>query len=224
MYTGILLVDKPVGLSTFDLIRVFKKNNHFEGKIGHAGTLDVFAGGLVILLLNTTRHFADFQEHKKHYLASVRLDASSTTLDIEGKVTHFENDEKIQKDSIQGSIDQFIGTHEQNIPSYSAAKFEGKPLYKHAAQGNLVTHKSKPITVYDLSLLALKYPLATLNITCSSGTYVRQLTYDLFKKIGIESFLFGLTRTQIGEYQIKDAVSLQDIYNQNWVDRLIPYP
>ncbi len=218
---GILLVNKPIGYSTFDIIRDFKRHTSFKGKIGHAGTLDVFANGLVILLINTTKQFSSFQELKKHYLASVRLGVSSTTLDIEGELNKQQDSQKPSKEEIQNILCHFIGTYEQTIPSYSAAKFEGKPLYKHAREGNMIIHKSKSTTIETLDLLAYKYPLATLRISCSSGTYIRQLTYDLFKEISQESLLFSLTRTQIGEYLLKDAISLEDFLTDSWKNHLI---
>src|SRR5689334_4501521 len=143
---GILLINKPVGYSTFDIIRDFKRGTSFKGKIGHAGTLDVFADGLAILLVNTTKDFAKFQELQKHYTANVRLGISSTTLDVKGEFTPQENASKVTREQLLKILPTFVGTYKQTIPSYSAAKFEGKPLYKHARKGNIVSHKSKPAT------------------------------------------------------------------------------
>lgn len=218
---GILLVNKPIGYSTFDVIRDFKRGTSFKGKIGHAGTLDVFAEGLVILMVNTTKHFAKFQELQKHYQASVRLGVSSSTLDVEGEFTPQENLIKLSRDEIFTNITSFIGTYEQKIPNYSAAKFEGKPLYKHAREGNLISHKSKPATIYNFELTSYKFPLATFNVSCSSGTYIRQLTYDFFQKLNQESFLFSLKRTQIGEYQLSNSIEVSSFRNETWQKHLV---
>jgi tRNA pseudouridine55 synthase len=218
---GILLVNKPIGYSTFDIIRDFKRGTSFKGKIGHAGTLDVFAQGLAILLVNTTKDFAKFQELQKHYQANVRLGISSSTLDVEGEFTPQKDTPQISREQLLETLPNFVGTYEQTIPSYSAAKFEGKPLYKHAREGNLISHKSKPATIHSFELIAYKYPVATLGISCSSGTYIRQLTYDLFQKLNLDSFLFGLTRTQIGKYQLKNAAPISSFSDQTWQNYLI---
>ncbi len=219
MQKGILLVNKPIGYSTFDVIRDFKRITSFKGKIGHAGTLDVFANGLIILLINTTKSFSDFQQLTKYYQASVRLGVSSITLDIEGELIHQPMSPKPSRSDINSTLESFIGSYEQSIPAYSAAKFKGQPLYKHAQKGELLTHKSKPVTIYTLNLIAYKYPLVTLAASCSSGTYIRQLTVDLFNSLGIDSFLFGLTRTQIGEYHLHDALDIKDL--SLWESKLI---
>lgn len=217
--TGILLVNKPVGISTFDVIRRFKKATDFEGKIGHAGTLDVFASGLIILLLNTTKDFARFQTLKKYYQAQVRLGISSTTLDIEGKLTDQKASPKPEVSQILAAFQPFLGPIDQSIPAYSAAKYQGQPLYKHALKGTPIIHKSKPVTIYSLDLLAYKYPLVNTAISCSSGTYIRQLTADIFTSLNIDSFLFGLVRTQIGEYHLENAISLDQL--SLWKEKLV---
>lgn len=216
---GILLVNKPIGYSTFDVIRDFKRATSFKGKVGHAGTLDVFADGLVILMVNTTKSFAKFQELEKEYQASLKLGSSSTTLDIEGDITLQNDPPKPSKEQIIEALTQHLGTQEQSIPSFSAAKFEGQPLYKHALKGNLITNKSKQVTIHSLQLIAYKHPLVTFTVTCSSGTYIRQLSRDIFKDLGIESFLFGLTRTKIGDYHLKDAISIKEL--ANWQKKLV---
>ncbi len=215
-------MNKPIGLSTFDLIRLFKRANPtFKGKIGHAGTLDVFAQGLVILLINTTKHFAHFQTLTKDYQAGVRLGASSPTLDIEGALTEKPLDFYPSFSALQALLPQFVGSYNQTIPQYSAAKQGGKSLYSLARRGATIIPKSKPVTIDSLELIAYKYPLVNIKVICSSGTYIRQLTFDIFKKLDIDSLLFSLTRTQIGEYQLKNSISPTEF--GDWEKNLISF-
>lgn len=218
---ALLPINKPISLSTFDLIRIFKRTNEPEYKVGHAGTLDVFADGLVILLLGTaTKKFADFQNLPKTYLATARLGVNSTTLDTEGSFTTQKSPPKPSKTELESIFTAFPREYEQTVPAYSAAKHEGNPLYKHALKGKIIS-KSKPVQIYELKLVAYKYPLITFTTTVSSGTYVRQLSVDLFAKLKLHSFLTTLTRNQIGEYKLESAATLQDLYNDTWQSHLL---
>lgn len=218
---GILLVNKPIGYSTFDVIRDFKRATSFKGKVGHAGTLDVFANGLVILMVNTTKEFAKFQELKKHYTASVRLDVSSNTLDVEGNLNHHEAVDKLTKEQILDAIQKHTGEYEQAIPSFSAAKQGGQPLYKLARENKQIVSKSKTVHIYSINLIAYKHPIVTIEVACGSGTYIRQLSYDIFQSLNTQSFLFSLTRTQIGEYQLNQAIEITDFSSSDWENKLI---
>jgi tRNA pseudouridine55 synthase len=217
---GILLVNKPVALSTFDLIRKFKKESGFTGKIGHAGTLDVFAHGLIVLLFgDATKRFDDLQEMNKEYLAQVRLGYSTKTLDIEGDFVGSEIADKSAGSDIEKVLPNFLGNQNQQTPVYSATKFSGKPMYKLARRGEF-PRLARTISVEAIELLAYKYPLVNLRIVCSSGTYVRQLTYDIFKSLRHESFLFGLQRVKIGEYTLDKAIDMAD-FADGWKSRVL---
>jgi tRNA pseudouridine55 synthase len=160
---------KPVGLSSYDLIRKFKKDNDYSGKIGHAGTLDPFAAGLVLLLLGkATKKFNEINKWDKTYLAGLRLGAVSNTGDPEGQIKQI-SDKKPTLDQIKKSFKSFIGQINQKVPAYSAAKHQGSPLYKLARQGKKI-EKSKMVEIKDIKLISYKYPLLSLEITCSSGT------------------------------------------------------
>lgn len=222
MANGILLLNKPTGLSTFDLIRVFKKAIKPDFKVGHAGTLDVFANGLSILLLGSaTKNFSLFQTLPKTYLATARLGYSSPTLDIEGDLTPQTNPPSIGREKIEVLFNNFPRQYHQSVPAYSAAKHQGQPLYRHARKGNAITNKTKPVTIHQLELIAYRSPLVTFNTSVSSGTYIRQLSCDLFTQLKLDSFLSSLTRTRIGPYQLKDAINLDTLYNKNWHQHLI---
>ncbi len=212
MESGIILVNKPVGISTFDCIRAFKRQTGFTGKVGHAGTLDVFASGLVILLLGkATRDFAQFQGGEKEYIASARLGISSNTLDIEGTLVEQSDAFIPKREQIEETMKNFVGEYDQKVPKFSAAKFQGQPLYKLARQGKTVVNRSKVVKVSKLELIGYKYPVVTFRVVVSSGTYVRQLSWDLFRKLNIDSFLFSLSRTKVGVYTLSQAKELSDL-------------
>ncbi len=198
----IIPVYKPPGLSSYDVIRKFKKETGFKGKIGHAGTLDPFAEGLLILLTDKdTKRFEEFQKYPKTYLAGVKLGEKSNTLDVEGKIEKGRL-RKLKREEIESALKKFTGKLKQKVPEFSAVKHKGKPLYKLAKQGKAPI-KEKEVEVYSAKLIAFKNPLVTLEFTVSSGTYIRQLTYDIFDSLGVDSFLYFLKRTKIGKYEIE---------------------
>ncbi len=219
---GLLPVNKPIGMSSADVIRVFKRSANFKGKIGHAGTLDVFAQGLVILMLGkATKKFDELQQQNKVYQAGVRLGYRSDTLDVEGWLVQQTNDQRPALAEVLNAMHQFEGEYEQSVPQYSAAKQDGQPLYKLAREKKAIKPKSKNVTIQALELITYKYPLATFNVKCSSGTYVRQLTNDIFSELGLESFLFYLQRTQIGFITLDRACELNDFSNDQWQEYLL---
>lgn len=214
---GLLPVNKPVGLSSTDVIRIFKRSTKFSGKIGHAGTLDVFADGLVILMLGkATKQFDSLQTQTKVYQAGVRLGYRSNTLDVEGQLTEQPDDQRPSLAQVVNATAPFVGEIEQAIPKFSAAKQNGQPLYKLARQQQEIIPKSKVVTVEKIEVTAYKYPLASLNVTCSSGTYIRQLTWDIFQTLAIDSFLFSLRRTKIGHISLREACELSEFSSGTW--------
>lgn len=220
--SGLLPVNKPSGMSSFDVIRVFKKSTQFKGKIGHAGTLDVFAEGLLILMLGkATKQFDELQKRDKVYQAGVRLGYSSDTLDVEGQLTKQEKDYRPTLAQVVATAEGMEGKQEQEVPKYSAAKQNGQPLYKLARQGKKIIPKTKSVEVFDINVTAYKFPLATIDVRCSSGTYIRQLTADIFNQLELDSFLFKLQRTRIGNIYLQQAASLEDIKNQRWLEHVL---
>lgn len=208
---------KPVGPSSYDLIRIFKRAAGFRGAVGHGGTLDPFASGVVLLLLgDATKRFSELQRVPKTYLAGVRLGYESTTLDVEGDLMKTSGAEKrISRADIERVLPRFVGSFEQSIPSFSAAKYRGKPLYAYARRGKRVERR-KQVRVERISLLSYRCPLASLEIVCGSGTYVRQLAYDIFKALGVSSMLFSLERTRIGTFDRGTCAALADIEAERW--------
>jgi tRNA pseudouridine55 synthase len=219
---GILPVYKPVGMTSFDVIREYKRAVHPNFKVGHGGTLDPFADGVLLLLLGkATKRMNELAELPKTYRATAVLGAKSDTLDVTGKISKQElgiRNQEITLTRIQGSVEKFVGSIEQEIPEYSAAKINGVPRYKLARRGEVMERKTKLVQIYDLRFMKIEKERVEFMAKVSSGTYIRQLSYDIFKSMGIESYLESLTRTKIGEYNLDNCCQIEDFTSLKWQD------
>jgi tRNA pseudouridine55 synthase len=204
-----ILVDKPKGWTSADVVAYLKKKNKLK-KVGHAGTLDPMATGLLIILVDKeTKRFDEFQKLQKEYGAEIELGYETDTGDGEGKVTkRFEIEIEIER--IKQELKKFEGEQMQTPPIYSAVKIKGTPAYKLARRGQTPELKAKRINVYKAELIRYtKYDLRyTIKFIVSSGTYIRSLAVDLGRKLGTGATLVGLRRTRIGEYRIEDAETI----------------
>lgn len=221
---GILSVYKPVGITSFDVIRAFKRAVHPDFKVGHGGTLDPFADGVLLLLLGrATKQMNELTELPKTYRAVAKLGASSDTLDRMGTMVNKLTDPQINvsKEQIQRAAEKFVGEIEQLIPDYSATKINGVPRYKLARLGKEMERKTKSVTIHELVIEKVERELVTFVATVSSGTYIRQLSYDLFKSLAIESYLEKLTRTEIGNFKIDNCVKIEDFNSSKWRDKVV---
>lgn len=226
----ILPVYKPVGMTSFDVIRVFKKSVHPDFKVGHGGTLDPFADGVLLLLLGkATKRMNELQGLPKTYRATAKLGASSDTLDRTGVISEKgpacagrkgKREKYPSIAEVKNIAEKFVGEIEQEIPDYSATKVNGVPRYKLARAGKEMEKKSKLVTIYKLEIEKIEGDMVTILCTVSSGTYIRQLSYDIFKSMGIDSYLETLTRTQIGDYKIENLVKMDDFKNFNTASSL----
>lgn len=216
---GILPVNKPPGITTYDLIRALKRSG-YKGKVGHAGTLDPFAEGLVIILLGgSTKLFSNFQKMRKRYLAEAVIGAKSSTLDSDGEIEVTHRD-VVKQELVDKTAANFLGEIEQVVPAYSAVKYKGKPLYKYARKGDIVPEKSKKVAVYSIEAKVDRGHVG-FDILCSSGTYIRQLTYDVLQDIGVDSYLDRLVRVCIGQISVEGSASITDIDGHGWQKYLI---
>ncbi len=209
---GILPIYKPAGITSYDVIRQGKRMLLRGQKVGHAGTLDPFAEGVLLLLLGkATKRFDEIQSWRKTYLATARLGYFSDTLDVTGQINKVPNLAEYST-KVQDVANRYVGTIEQVVPSFSAAKYKGKPLYKYARGGEDVPPKSKKVTVYSIKVLEPSESNGSnhrtevqMRVECGSGTYIRQLSYDIFHTLGIESYLTSLTRERVGEITTNDC-------------------
>lgn len=207
---GIVLVDKPVGISSYDVIRRIKKNYPRGTKIGHTGTLDPFASGLIILLIGreNTKKLDEFHKLTKTYVVSAKFGEETDTLDNTGKVVN-RNDLRLSKENIIGEIEKsFLGKINQIPPKFSAVHINGKRAYQLSRQGFEFEIRPKEITVYSFKLIKYSWPYVDFEVVCSSGTYVRSLISDLAKNLNTFAFCDSLRRTKIGEFDVLKSVKL----------------
>ncbi len=211
----IILIDKPENISSFGVVaRVRAKLRDEYGKkvkVGHTGTLDPFATGLLILLSGKmTKKSNEFLKQDKIYEATLKLGETSTTGDPEGEITP-KNSEKIPTlAEINKALKALTGEIEQTVPIFSAVKIDGERAYKLARAGRDFTPPTRKITIYKIDLLEYKYPTLKIRTSVSSGTYIRTLAEDLGKALGTGAYLTALRRTKIGNFDLKDATKLDD--------------
>ena len=215
---GMILIDKPENMTSFGVVarirRILSQKAGKKVKVGHTGTLDPFATGLLILMCDKcTKYCQDFLKHDKVYDATLHLGKISTTGDPEGIIEDFQSlTRPIIPDtsSVLQILESFKGEQYQTPPAFSAIKINGRRAYDLARKGQEVKLEPRKITVYSLELLDYSYP--TLKIRChvSSGTYIRTLAEDIGKKLNTGAYLTTLRRLKIGNYDIKNALSLSD--------------
>lgn len=214
MIDGILLVDKEVGITSYDVIRRLKKSFVSKEKIGHAGTLDPFASGLLVILLGkATKKMNVFHTYEKEYEVEAELGFSTDTQDIEGKKVLI-NDTKCRPSlkEIQTIIESnLLGNILQMPPIYSAKKVNGRNAYSLAREGKKVELKPKEIFVSQFEVYEYEYPTIKCKIKCSTGTYVRTLIHDLGMMLGIYATAKNLRRLSIGSFNVNEAVKSTDI-------------
>ena len=211
----IVLIDKPTGMTSFGVVaRLRRKISEQVGhkvKVGHTGTLDPFATGLMILLVGkATKRSDEFLKLDKWYEATICLGKVSSTGDTEGELTDVSADIPT-KEQICQTITQFIGEIKQIPPAFSAIKIDGQRAYKLARQGKTVDMPSRSVQVYELELVDYNYPILKIKTHVSSGTYIRTLAEDIGKSLGTGAYCQELRRTKIAEYDVDDAKALADL-------------
>ena len=205
----IILVDKPAGISSFGVVarvrRELRDQFGHKVKLGHTGTLDPFATGLLILLSGKmTKKSNEFLKHDKVYEATLKLGYTSTTGDPEGEIEKC-NDKELSLDDVKNTIQKFIGTITQTPPRFSAIKINGQRAYKLARKGEDFEIPSRQVTIYSIDILDYNYPELKISCHVSSGTYIRTLAEDIGKELGTGAYLTALRRTKIADYDVKDA-------------------
>ena len=207
----ILNVNKPVGLTSYDVVRKIKRM--IPGvKVGHGGTLDPFAEGVLLLLIGkATKQMSSLLKNQKSYKAMLKLGAATATGDNTSPVNRTAVVPEIDDKLIMQLERQFTGKITQIPPVYSAKKINGRPAYKYAREGKEVQLKPAEITIYDLKLKVAEPNLMKINVTCSSGTYIRVLGEDIAKAIGSCGYLIALQRIAIGDYRIEDSIEIEKL-------------
>jgi tRNA pseudouridine55 synthase len=223
--SGVLVVDKPIGLTSHDVVQIIRKGTNIR-RAGHTGTLDPRASGVLVVLVGPAVRLSEYvSASDKRYQAVIRLGSTTNTYDAEGEVTS-SSPVNITEEQFDTELKSFIGEIEQTPPPYSAIKIKGKKAYELAREGEEVELLPRKIQVYNLELLEWAPPEAVIDVYCSSGTYVRSLAFDLGEKLGCGAHLVGLRRTKSGRFTLRDAVPLRKLREAfeagNWYQYLIP--
>lgn len=210
----VLLFDKPMEWTSFDVVKKIryelkKKLGVKKIKVGHAGTLDPLATGLLILCTGKkTKTIASIQEQEKTYEGTFYLGATTPSYDLETEVNATFDKTHISKKQIQEVTDAFIGEHLQSPPIFSAKKIDGKRAYEFARKGEERKMKKSLIQLYDFATDPTNFPEVEFKVRCSKGTYIRSLAYDFGLALNSGAYLKSLRRTQIGEHEVADAYSI----------------
>lgn len=206
---GIFAVWKPKGPSSYDIIRELKRRVT-EKKIGHAGTLDPRASGILVIAVgrDATKRIAEEVSKEKEYLASVRLGAESSTDDAEGlkRVTHGAKHPKMS--AVREGLKKFEGNIMQVPPVYSALKIQGKAAYARTRAGEQIKMEARPVFVKKIEFISYRWPYLKLRVVTGPGVYIRSLARDIGKELGVGGYLAGLERSRIGEFTKKNALKL----------------
>lgn len=214
---GFLLIDKDEKMTSFDVIRILKRKLHTPS-IGHAGTLDPFATGLLIVGVNKATKLLSFVESEvKEYIGVLRFGIDTDTLDLEGKVIMEKDYSDLSITDIKNAMKTFLGKISQIPPMYSALKVDGKRLYELARNGIEIERKAREVMIEEFTYLDYQNGLLTFKVRCSKGTYVRTLANDLAHKLGTCGHLISLRRTRIGNFNVLDAKKVTDISEEDIV-------
>ena len=217
---AVFLVDKPIDWTSFDTVNfvraLFKR---FYGirklKVGHAGTLDPLATGLLILCTGPmTKQIEDFQAQVKTYTGTMLLGQSTPTYDLESEPDAFYPTESITPEQIEAARIKFIGDIKQHPPKYSAIKIKGKRAFDYARSDEEIELKARDIHIDDFKLKLDRFPEIDFEVTCSKGTYIRSLAHDFGRELGNGACLKSLRRTRIGDFKVEDAWQLEDLKNE----------
>ena len=202
----VLLIDKPLKWTSFDMVKKVRWLTKIM-KVGHAGTLDPLATGLLIICTGKyTKQINDYMGMPKEYTGSMVLGATTASYDLEQEPENFKSIEAITELAIQEATKQFIGTILQMPPQHSAIKKDGKRLYESARQGIEVKVDPRQITIEQFEITKIDLPNIEFRVLCSTGTYIRSLVHDFGQALGVGAYMSGLRRTKIGSFQVEDAM------------------
>lgn len=220
--SGFLLIDKQKGWTSHDVVAKMRGITGIK-KIGHAGTLDPAATGLLILGLGrATKELASIIGLDKEYEAKIELGTTTDTYDSEGKILAESDVSSVDEEKIKEVLAGFVGPQDQTPPMYSAKKVNGQKLYELARKGVEIKREPHQIEIYEIELLDSKLPCVDIRVKCSSGTYIRSLAYDLGQRLGVGAYLKELQRTQIGDISLKEALQIDELNKDNWSTYLTP--
>jgi tRNA pseudouridine55 synthase len=216
----VLLIDKPLHWTSFDVVNklryaIKKKINVKKIKIGHAGTLDPLATGLLVICTGKmTKQIDTFQAQEKEYTGSITLGGITASYDLETPVEYFADYQHIDTTTIEKNLPHFRGEIVQKPPIFSAIKIDGKRLYQKARKGEEIEIPSRNVTIYEFEITNIELPKLDFRVKCSKGTYIRSLAHDFGQALGTGAYLSALRRNKIGEFDIQNAFTLDQFLKQ----------
>jgi len=221
METGFLIINKPTGITSFDVIRQLRKITGVK-KIGHCGTLDPLASGVLICAVGrgATKKISLFLKSDKEYIARIKLGEKSNTFDSEGKIEKVEFSRMPVCSDIENVLKKFIGEIEQMPPIFSAKKIKGRRACDLVRAGEKVRLNPAIVKIYNIKVISFRWPYLTIKLNCGSGTYVRSLANDMGDTLGVGGILVGLERTKIKNIGIKKTIALERLSFKTWQDYL----
>ncbi|KZL94491.1 tRNA pseudouridine(55) synthase TruB [Clostridium magnum] len=218
---GILNINKPTGMSSFDVVRVVKKAAKTK-KVGHTGTLDPEASGVLPICIGRATKLVDYiMSDYKIYEVELKLGITTDTYDREGKVLQT-SEVNLSENDVKEVIKSFVGEIDQVPPMYSALKVNGQRLYNLARQGIEIERKSRKVHIYNIDILSVDLPVVHFTVKCSKGTYIRSLCYDIGEKLKCGGTMWNLKRTQTGSFNILNSMELDQLNVDNIHNYLIP--
>ncbi len=207
---GLIIVNKPKDCTSHDVVRKVKKI--FNEKVGHTGTLDPMATGVLPLLVGKGTLCSKYLiDHNKEYRAKIELGKKTTTGDTSGEIVEEKKVESLEIENVKNVLNSFVGKQSQVPPMYSAIKVNGKKLYEYARRGEKVEVKPRKIEIYKIELLEISKNEIEFKVSCSKGTYIRTLCEDIAKKLGTVGTMSALERTKVGTFSIEEAVDIDKI-------------
>lgn len=218
---GILNINKSLGMTSFDVVRKVKRIAHTK-RVGHTGTLDPEASGVLPVCVGGATKFADYiMKDDKVYRATLRLGIVTDTYDREGEVLRT-GQVTSSEEEIASAVKSFVGRIKQVPPMYSALKVNGQRLYSLARKGIEIEREARDIEIFSIDIIDISMPLVTFDVRCSKGTYIRSLCYDIGEKLGCGGAMWGLERISSGFFTIENSVRLEDLTEENISSYLIP--
>jgi len=223
--SGVLVVDKPVGMTSHDVVQIIRRGTNIR-RAGHTGTLDPRASGVLVILIGPAVRLSEYvSASDKRYQAIIRLGSKSDTYDLDGRITS-SSPVNVTQEQFNEALQKFVGEIKQTPPPFSAVRVQGHHAYEMARKGEEVDLEPRIITVHSLEVVEWTPPEITVDVHCSSGTYVRSLAYDLGEALGCGAMLAGLRRTKSGRFTLKDAVPLRKLVESfdggTWYKYVIP--
>lgn len=210
MLKGILNVNKEKGISSARVVSLVRRALNMK-KVGHTGTLDLEASGVLPIVIGKATRVSDYMMTKdKVYETELILGAKTDTLDAAGEIIE-KSDKEVTREEFLQAMKTFKGEIDQIPPMYSALKVNGKKLYDLAREGIEIERKKRKVNIYDIELLDFAFPKATIRVTCSKGTYIRTLVDDIGEKLGSLAYVNELARVRVGDFDIKDAIKSEDL-------------